>query len=170
MARDEALFNRLQSTERSFGFHTGPDDVYLALRGLRSMAVRMERSFQSSLTIADWLKSRPEVGRILHPAHEGHPQNALFKRDFSGGCGLFSVELPGWDIPRSERFLEALEIFGMGFSWGGYESLAIHCDPQLKRTKTAQKHDGALIRFSIGMEAPEDLIADLEKGLAAAST
>jgi cysteine-S-conjugate beta-lyase len=169
VARDETLFNRLQSTERSFGFHTGPDDVYLALRGLRSMAVRMERSFQSSLTIADWLKSRPEVGRILHPAHEDHPQNALFKRDFSGGCGLFSVEFPGWDIPRSERFLDALEVFGMGFSWGGYESLAIHCDPQLKRTKTAQKHDGALIRFSIGMEAPEDLIADLEKGFAAAS-
>ncbi|WP_203292279.1 cystathionine beta-lyase [Maricaulis parjimensis] len=169
VARDEALFQRLQSTERSFGFHTGPDDVYLALRGMRSLAVRMERSFQSAMTLAAWLKTRPEVGRILHPAHEDHPQNALFKRDFSGGCGLFSVEFPGWDIPRSERFLDALDIFGMGFSWGGFESLAIHCDPQLKRTQTAHKHEGALIRFSIGLEAPEDLIADLEKGFAAAN-
>jgi len=167
VARDEALFSRLQATERSFGFHTAPDDVYLALRGLRSMAVRMERSFASSMTIADWLKSRPETGRILHPAHADHPDNALFQRDFTGGCGLFSVEFPGWDIPKSERFLDALDVFGMGFSWGGYESLAIHCDPQLKRTKTTHRHDGALIRFAIGLEAPEDLIADLERGFEA---
>jgi cysteine-S-conjugate beta-lyase len=167
VARDETLFQRLQTTERSFGFHTAPDDAYLALRGYRTLALRMERSFKSAMAIADWLKSRPETGRILHPAHSDHPQHALFTRDFTGGCGLFSVEFPGWDIPTSERFLDALEIFGMGFSWGGYESLAIHCDPQLKRTKTAQKHEGALIRFAIGMEAPEDLIADLEKGFAA---
>ncbi|WP_300541641.1 cystathionine beta-lyase [Maricaulis sp.] len=167
VARDEKLFDRLRTTERSFGFHTAPDDAYLALRGLRTMAIRMERSFSSAMTVADWLKSRPEVGRILHPAHADHPDHALYKRDFTGGCGLFSVEFPGWDIPTSERFLDALEIIGMGFSWGGYESLAIHCDPQLKRTKSARTHDGALIRFAVGMEAPEDLIADLERGFAA---
>ena len=165
VARDEALFKRLQATERSFGLHTAPDDVYLALRGFRSMAVRMERSFRSSMAIADWLSARPETGRILHPAHSDHPDHAIFKRDFSGGCGLFSVAFPGWDIPTSERFLDALGIFGMGFSWGGYESLAIHCDPQLKRSQPGRTHDGALIRFAIGLEAPEDLIADIEQAL-----
>tara|TARA_R110000868_G_scaffold2321_2_gene17213 strand:- start:11986 stop:13134 length:1149 start_codon:yes stop_codon:yes gene_type:complete len=167
VARDEAMAKRLQTTERAFGLHTAPDDVYLALRGLRTMALRMQRSEASSLIIADWLASRPEVGAIRHPARSDHPDHALFKRDFTGGCGLFAFELPGWDIARSERFLDALEIFGLGFSWGGFESLAIHCDPQLKRTKTAHKHDGALLRLSIGLEAPEDLIADLETGFAA---
>jgi cystathionine beta-lyase len=169
VARDEALFKRLQTTERSFGFHTAPDDAWLALRGFRSMAVRMERSFNTAMTIADWLKVRPETGRILHPAHPDHPDHAIYRRDFTGGCGLFSVEFPGWDIPASERFLDALDIFGMGFSWGGYESLAIHCDPQLRRSQSDHTHDGALIRFAIGMEAPEDLIADLERGFAAVS-
>jgi cystathionine beta-lyase len=167
VARDDALFQRLQTTERAFGFHTGPDDAYLALRGLRSMGVRMQRSAESSLTIADWLAARAEVGAIRHPARSDHPDHALFKRDFSGACGLFAFEVPGWDIATSEHFLDALEVFGMGFSWGGYESLAIHCDPQLKRTKTTHKHDGALIRLSIGLEAPEDLIADLERGFKA---
>lgn len=167
VARDEALFQRLQTTERSFGFHTGPDDAYLALRGLRSMSLRMQRSADSSLVIADWLAARHEVGAIRHPARTDHPDHAIYARDFTGACGLFAFEVPGWDIATSERFLDALELIGMGFSWGGYESLAIHCDPQLKRTKTAHKHDGALIRLSIGMEAPEDLIADLERGFAA---
>ena len=169
IARDDARFERLRGTERSFGFHTAPDDAYLALRGFRTLSLRMERSFASSLTIADWLASRPEVGRIRHPARPDHPDHALFARDFTGGSGLFAFELPGWDTARSERFLDALEIIGMGFSWGGYESLAIHCDPQLRRSQARERHEGALIRLSTGLEAPEDLIADLEKGFAAAA-
>ena len=169
VARDEKMAARLQATERSFGIYASPDDSFLALRGLRTMSIRMQRSEQSSLAIAEWLAARPEVGAIRHPVRPDHPDHAIFRRDFTGGCGLFSFELPGWDIPRSERFLDALEIFGLGFSWGGYESLAIHCDPQLKRTTTAHRHEGALIRLSIGMEAPDDLIADLEKGFAAAA-
>lgn len=167
VARDEAIAQRLQTTERAFGIHTAPDDAYLALRGFRTMALRMQRSEATSLILADWLAARPEVGAIRHPARSDHPDHAIFSRDFTGGCGLFAVEFPGWDVAKSERFLDPLEIFGLGFSWGGYESLAIHCDPQLKRTKTAHKHDGALLRFSAGLEAPEDLISDLEKGFAA---
>ena len=167
IARDDTMAQRLQTTERAFGIHTAPDDAYLALRGFRSMSLRMQRSEATSLILADWLAARPEVGAIRHPVRSDHPDHAIFKRDFTGGCGLFAVEFPGWDVAKSERFLDALDLFGLGFSWGGYESLAIHCDPQLKRTATAHRHDGALIRFSCGLEAPEDLIADLEKGFAA---
>jgi cystathionine beta-lyase len=166
VARDEKLAARLQSTERSFGIHTAPDDAYLALRGLRTLELRMQRSAASSLVIADWLSNRSEVGAIRHPARTDHPDHALFKRDFSGACGLFSVEMPGWDNQKSERFLDTLNLFGLGFSWGGFESLAIHCNPQIKRSKSTPT-DGALMRFAIGLEDPGDLIADLEKGFAA---
>jgi cystathionine beta-lyase len=168
ISRDDALAARVQTTERALGIHTAPDDAYLALRGLRTLGLRMERSAQSSLTIAEWLSARPEVGAIRHPARPDHPDHAVFKRDFSGACGLFAFEAPGWDDRRSEAFLDALDLFGLGFSWGGYESLAIHCDPQLKRTHTQHTHDGALIRLAIGLEDPGDLIADLERGFAAA--
>lgn len=169
IARDEKLAARLQTTERTLGVHAGPDDTALVLRGLRTLGLRMERSAASSLVVADWLDDRPEVSAIRHPARPDHPDHAIFKRDFTGACGLFSIELPGWEDARSERFLDALDLFGLGFSWGGYESLAIHCDPQLKRSATERRHEGALIRFSIGMEDPADLIADLEKGFAAAA-
>jgi cystathionine beta-lyase len=167
VARDEKLAARLQATERSFGIHTAPDDAFLALRGLRTLELRMQRSADTSLKIADWLSNRPEVGVIRHPARNDHPDHSLFKRDFTGACGLFSVEMPGWNNEKSERFLDALDIFGLGFSWGGFESLAIHCDPQIKRSKSSS-HAGALIRLAIGLEDPDDLIADLETGFAAA--
>jgi cystathionine beta-lyase len=168
ISKDPAMAARVQTTERALGLHTAPDDAYLALRGLRTLSLRMERSAQSSLAIAEWLAARPETGAVRHPARPDHPDHALFARDFTGACGLFAVEFPGWDDRRSEAFLDALGLFGLGFSWGGYESLAIHCDPQLKRTQTHSRHHGALIRFAIGMEDPADLIADLESGFAAA--
>lgn len=167
VARDTKLAARLQKTERAFGIHTAPDDGFLALRGMRTMGLRMQRSAESSLKIAEWLSERPEVGAIRHPARPDHPDHAIFKRDFTGACGLFAIELPGWDNARSETFLDTLDLFGLGFSWGGFESLAIHCDPQWKRSATDHQHEGALIRLSIGMEDPRDLIADLEKGFAA---
>jgi len=167
VARTEALANRLQQTERALGYFASPDDSFLALRGLRTLELRMQRSSQSSLVIADWLASRNEVGRLFHPSRADHPDHARFKAMFSGGCGLFSFEVPGWTVQNSEQFLDALQIFGIGYSWGGFESLAIHCDPQLRRTRSDQKHDGALIRLAIGMEDPGDLIEDLARGFAA---
>lgn len=165
VARDAAMAERLQTTERAFGIVTAPDDSYLILRGLRTLELRMQRSAQSSLKIADWLSKRPEIGQVLHPAHPAHPDHALFKRDFSGSCGLFSVTFSDWNNKDSERFLDALDLFGLGFSWGGYESLAIHCDPQIKRSTIKERHQGALIRFSIGLEDGDDLIADIAQAL-----
>jgi len=166
VARTDKLATRLQNMEKELGVYAAPDDAYLALRGLRSLGLRMEKSAQSSLMIADWLDSRADVGEIRHPARDDHPDHAIFKRDFTGACGLFSIEMPSWDNEKSERFLDALDIFGLGFSWGGYESLAIHCNPQIRRSKTEHKHQGELIRLAIGLEDPADLIADLERGFA----
>ncbi|MEC9249321.1 MAG: cystathionine beta-lyase [Pseudomonadota bacterium] len=167
VARTDALGDRLRATERAMGFYAAPDDAYLAVRGLRTLELRMQRSADTSLQIASWLAARDEVGAVRHPAREDHPQHAIFKRDFSGSAGLFSIEIPGWNNADSEIFLDALDLFGIGYSWGGFESLAIHCDPQVRRSATPTRHDGALIRLAIGMEAPEDLVADLEKGFAA---
>ncbi|MHA6288543.1 cystathionine beta-lyase [Maricaulis sp. CAU 1757] len=168
VARDDRLWRRLQTTERSLGLNVSPDDATLALRGLRTLSLRMRRSAESSLAIADWLSQRPEVGAIHHPARADHPDHALFKRDFTGAAGLFSFTLPGWELARTERFLDALDLFGMGFSWGGYESLAIHCSPQLRRSTSAGGIDGELIRLAVGLEAPEDLIEDLDRAFTAA--
>ena len=169
VARNEALAIRLQNMERALGIYAGPDDAYQALRGLRTIGLRMEKSAQSSLKIADWLAARPEIGEIRHPARTDHPDHAIFKRDFTGACGLFSFDLPDWNNDKSERFLDALKIIGLGFSWGGYESLAIHCNPQIRRSKAGHPHQGELIRLAVGLEDPADLIADLEHGFAAVS-
>lgn len=167
VARTPELGQRLQNTERGMGFYAAPDDAYLAVRGLRTLELRMQRSASTSLGIADWLSERTEVGNIRHPARRDHPQHNLYQRDFTGSAGLFSFEVPGWSVADSEIFLDAMEVFGIGYSWGGFESLAIHCDPQIRRSATPVTHEGALIRLAIGMEAPEDLIEDLEKGFAA---
>jgi cystathionine beta-lyase len=165
VARDDAMAARLRETERALGIVTAPDDSYLILRGLRTLELRMQRAAQSSLKIADWLSKRPEIGSVLHPAHPDHPDHYLFKRDFTGSCGLFSVTFSDWNNKHSIRFLDALNLFGLGFSWGGYESLAIHCDPQIKRSRTRAGHKGALVRFSIGLEDADDLIADISQAL-----
>jgi len=137
------------------------------LRGLRSLGTRMERHQASALEVARWLKSRPEVLQVLHPALEDDAHHTLWKRDFSGSSGLFGLVLKPSTTKQVHAFLDALELFGLGFSYGGFESLAIHCDPQLKRTATKPSHGGPLIRLSIGLESPGDLIADLEQALAA---
>jgi cysteine-S-conjugate beta-lyase len=143
----------------------GPEVVYLAHRGLRTMAVRLERHMRSGLEVARWLEGRPEIARVLHPALQSHPDHALWKRDFSGASGLFSVVMkPGPDAALAS-FLEPLKLFGLGFSWGGYESLAVPFDPSGYRSATRWEAEGPGVRFHIGLEDPADLIADLEAGL-----
>ncbi len=158
---------RLKTTVGSSGWCVGPDDVYLGLRGLRTLAVRLDRHWRSGLSVARWLEQRAEVLHLLHPAMESHPGHALWKRDFTGASGLFSVVLKPVPQKAVYAFLDALELFGIGASWGGYESLAVPFDCTAVRSATRWQPGGPTVRFHIGLEAVEDLIADLERGFAA---
>ncbi len=158
---------RLKTTVGSSGWCVGPDDVYLGLRGLRTLAVRLDRHWRSGLAVARWLEQRPEVLHLLHPAMESHPGHALWKRDFTGASGLFSVVLKPVPQKAVYAFLDALELFGIGASWGGYESLAVPFDCTAVRSATRWQPGGPTVRFHIGLEAVEDLVADLERGFAA---
>ncbi|HKM88744.1 MAG TPA: cystathionine beta-lyase [Xanthobacteraceae bacterium] len=158
---------RLKNTVGSSGWCVGPDDIYLGLRGLRTLAVRLDRHWRSGLAVARWLEQRPEVLRLVHPAMESHPGHALWKRDFTGASGLFSVVLKPAPQKAVYAFLDALELFGIGASWGGFESLAIPFDCTAVRTATRWEPGGPTVRFHIGLEAVEDLLADLERGFAA---
>jgi cystathionine beta-lyase len=162
-----ATIARLKNTVRYTGQCEGPDDVYLGLRGLRTLAIRLERHQQSGLVVARWLEARPEVLRVLHPALPSHPGHAIWKRDFSGASGLFSIVLKPVPQKAYYAFLDSLEMFGIGASWGGYESLAIPFDCAPMRTATHWQPGGPTVRFHIGLEAVDDLIADLERGFAA---
>ena len=161
------LWPRLKETVTTMGLCVGPDDMYLALRGLRTLGVRLERHRQSALTLARWLRERPEVRRVLHPALEEDPGHAIWRRDFTGSSGLFSIVLEPAGEAAVRAFLDALELFGMGFSWGGYESLVILFDCAGYRTATRWAPGGPSLRFHVGLEDPDDLIADLERGFAA---
>ena len=157
----------LKNVVRFSGWCVGPDDIYLGLRGLRTLAVRLDRHFQSGLAVARWLEERPEVLKLLHPALPSHPGHALWKRDFTGACGLFSIVLKPVPQQAVYAFLDALELFGIGPSWGGFESLAVPFDCAPVRTATRWAPGGPTVRFHIGLEAVEDLLADLEAGFAA---
>ena len=167
VSANEKCWGQLRQTFLTLGICAGPDDVYQVLRGLRSMGVRLERHQQSALEIARWLEGKPGVARVLHPALESYPGHALWKRDFCGASGLFSIVLANCGEKGRLAFLDALEIFGLGYSWGGYESLAV---PFSLKDRTIAKgpYEGPLIRLQIGLEDVEDLKADLERGLAAA--
>ena len=167
VAANSATIAGLKNYVRLSGLCVGPDDIYLGLRGLRTLAVRLERHQRSGLAVARWLEQRPEVLRLLHPAMESHPGHALWKRDFTGASGLFSVVLRPVPQKAVYAFLDTLELFGIGASWGGYESLAIPFDCTSVRTATRWAPGGPTVRFHIGLEAVEDLIADLERGFAA---
>jgi cysteine-S-conjugate beta-lyase len=167
VAANSATIAGLRNFVRLNGLHVGPDDVYLGQRGLRTLAVRLDRHQESGLLVARWLEQRPEVSRLLHPALPGHPGHALWKRDFSGASGLFSMVLKPVPQEAVYAFLDSLELFGIGASWGGYESLAIPFDCTSLRTATRWTPGGPTVRFHIGLEAVEDLIADLERGFAA---
>jgi cysteine-S-conjugate beta-lyase len=167
VSANAATVAALKTSVRLNGLCEGPDDVYLGLRGLRTLAVRLDRHFENGVAVAKWLEARPEVLRMLHPALPGHPQHAIWKRDFTGACGLFSMVLKPVPQKAVYAFLDELELFGIGASWGGYESLAIPFDCTPIRTATKWAPGGPTVRFHIGLEDVEDLCADLERGFAA---
>jgi cysteine-S-conjugate beta-lyase len=148
------------------GVCPGSEETYLGLRGMRTLDVRLDRHKRSGLEIARWLESRPEVARVLHPALPSNPGHALWKRDFAGASGLFSVILKPVAKKAVTAMLDGLELFGMGYSWGGYESLIIPFDPTSYRTATRWKAEGPALRLHVGLEDVRDLIADLEAGFA----
>ncbi len=161
-----AHFPALRRTAQALGAHVGPDDAWLALRGLRTLHVRLQQHQASALKIAHWLKDHPKVARVLHPALPDCPGHALWKRDFSGSTGLFSITLNGGTEAARDAVIDALHHFGIGYSWGGFESLAVPSDPAKWRTATQWKAAGPGIRLQIGLEDADDLIADLEQALA----
>ncbi len=165
---NKAHWNRLFDTFVAMGCCSGPDDVYQTLRGLRTMGVRLERHQASALALARWLERQPGVGRVLHPGLESHPGHAIWKRDFSGASGIFSIVLAGGGTAQAHAFLNALRVFGLGYSWGGFESLAVQANIT-DRTIAKGPYDGPVLRLQIGLENVEDLKADLERGLAAAA-
>jgi cystathionine beta-lyase len=152
---------------RLLGVCAGPDDVFLALRGVRTLAVRLAHHQQAGLEMARWFAARPEVQRVLHPALETDPGHAIWKRDFTGASGLFSVVLKPASQQAVDAFLNTVTLFGMGYSWGGFESLVIPFDCSSYRTATTWKPGGPTLRFHIGLENLDDLKADLARGFAA---
>jgi cystathionine beta-lyase len=166
VSANEACWPQLRETFTTMGVCAGPDEVYQVLRGLRTMGVRLAHHQKSTLDIARWLETQEGVARVLHPGLESHPGHALWKRDFSGASGIFSVVLDGGGEKQAHAFLDALEIFGLGYSWGGYESLAVAVflgDRALKKA-----YEGPVIRLQIGLEDVDDLKADISRGLKAA--
>jgi cystathionine beta-lyase len=155
---------RLADTHGNMGLYASGDDCFLALRGLRTMAVRLARHQETGLKLAHWLKARPEVTRVLHPALEGDPGHAIWKRDFSGASGLFGVELKPVSQDALATLIDGLKLFGIGWSWGGYESLIVPA--KIHRTARPFAADGPMIRIHAGLEDADDLIKDLEAGFA----
>jgi cystathionine beta-lyase len=155
-------FDRIERTSWDMGHSVSPDDAWLGSRGLRTMAVRLKQHEESALKVARWLKEQRQVGLVLHPALPDCPGHEHWKRDFKGSSGLFSFELKGGDAAARAALVEALELFGIGFSWGGYESLAIPVDPYRTVSKPPAPN---LVRLHIGLEDPDDLIADLAAAL-----
>lgn len=168
VSANEACWTKLHEGFVTLGCCAGPDDVYQVLRGLRTMGVRLERHQKSALDIAIWLEQQPGIARVLHPALPSHPDHELWKRDFSGASGVFSIVLAGGGQKQQHAFLDAFQIFGLGFSWAGFESLAV---PVFLGDRTIPvSYEGPLIRLQIGLEDVEDLKADLVRGLAAAAS
>jgi cystathionine beta-lyase len=154
----------VKRTAVRLGTCAGPDDVFLGLRGLRTLGVRLARHTTSALALADWLATQPEVAAIRFPARPGDPGHALWRRDFTGACGLFSALLQPCPKPALTAMLDGFELFGLGYSWGGFESLALPVYPRRVRTASCWEHRGAVVRFHAGLEDPDDLIRDLTAG------
>jgi len=150
----------------SLGQCVSPDDAYLAARGLRTLGARLKAHGEGGLAVARWLADRPEVAAVLHPALPDCPGHEIFLRDFRGAAGLFTIVMNGGDDAARSALIDGLALFGIGFSWGGFESLALPVDPASLRSATRWEAAGPAIRLHIGLEDPDDLIADLEAGLA----
>jgi cysteine-S-conjugate beta-lyase len=159
---NEATWPQFKNTYETMGMFAGPDDMYLALRGLRTLDVRMERHMKSAITIAQWLRGRDEVETVLHPALSNAPGHEMWKRDFKGSSGLFSIILKPTSEKAVAAMLDDMQLFAMGYSWGGFESLIIPFAPV--RSATKWQAAGQALRLQIGLEHPDDLIADLEQG------
>ncbi|HYI39504.1 MAG TPA: cystathionine beta-lyase [Allosphingosinicella sp.] len=157
----------LERTSWDLGQSVSPDDAWLCSRGLRTMSVRLRQHEASALRIARWLETQPQVAAVLHPALPDCPGHEIWKRDFKGASGLFAFTLKGGGDSERTRFIEALELFGLGYSWGGYESLVVPADPERIRTATRWEAEGPLVRLQIGLEDSDDLIEDLAAALGA---
>jgi len=156
---------RLKASTFELGQTAGPDDVYLGQRGLRTLAVRLKTHHETGVALAQWMSRQPEVERVLHPALPGDPGHALWKRDFTGACGLFGVVLKEGVTDRALcAMIDGLELYGIGASWGGFESLIVPFDPREARTATQWPHKGPCFRIHAGLEHVSDLVADLETG------
>ena len=162
----KALLPRLKAATYRLGHTVSPDDAALALRGLRTLGVRLDRQEASALAIALWLEAQPAVDRVLHPALPSHPGHALWQRDFAGASGLFSFVLKHGNRHQLGALIDDLALFGIGFSWGGFESLALPIRMDGCRSVITLPFAGPIVRLSIGLEDPDDLIADLAQGLA----
>lgn len=167
ISANEKTWPAISEAIRLLGVCAGPDDVFLALRGLRTLAVRLAHHQQSGLEMARWFAARPEVLRVLHPALENDPGHAIWKRDFTGATGLFSIVLKPAPQQAVDALLDTLKLFGMGYSWGGFESLVIPFDCTSYRTATTWNPGGPALRFHIGLEHLDDLKADLTSGFKA---
>jgi len=164
-ASDPKVVQALESGVLHLGWAVAGEDAYQMLRGLRTLPTRLARQGASGIAVAAWLREQAEVAAVYHPALPGSPGHALWARDYSGACGLFGFALRPGSPAAVDAFLDDLTLFGLGFSWGGFESLAISCDPQLKTRKIGRSYAGPLIRLHIGLENPDDLIADLKRAL-----
>ncbi len=158
------LYEKVKGEANNLGFCAGPDDCYLALRGIRSLGARLARHHENGLRLAEWLAARPEVERVLHPALPSCPGHEVWKRDFTGASGLFGVVLKEAPKEAVVAMLDGMELFAMGYSWGGYESLVIPTDPARIRTATTWPFKGPSLRLHAGLEDVDDLIADLGAG------
>jgi cystathionine beta-lyase len=166
VSANEKWLAPLRETFNYFAMCAGPEDVFLALRGFRSMELRLREAERQGFALARWLATRPEVSRVLHPGLEDHPGHKIWKRDFTGASGLFSVILKPAPKAAIAALLDGLELFGLGYSWGGFESLVIPFDCKNYRTATKWSPEGPALRFSVGLEDIEDLKDDLDQGFA----
>lgn len=164
---DPAVGRPIAETLEDLGWRVSPDDAWLALRGLRTLPLRYAEQARSALAVAQWLQARPEVAAILYPALPGAPGHDLWRRDYAGAASIFGVVMRGGSETAAHALMSALELFGLGYSWGGFESLITHETGQLAFRRSPPALSGELLRLHIGLEAPADLIADLERGLAA---
>ena len=156
----------LHAAARGLGQYASPDDCWLTLRGMRTMGIRLAAQMEAAIQVAHWLRQQPEVAQVLHPALPGAPGHAIWKRDFTGASSLFGVELkPAFSAANSHVFVEALELFGIGASWGGFESLAVPTTGSITRTAGTGQFAGPVVRVHIGLEDVDDLTADLRQGL-----
>ncbi len=165
---DETHWERVRTTSLILGQYASPDDCWLALRGARTMGVRLDHQMRAGLEVAAWFAGRPEVARVLHPALPGAPGHELWKRDFTGAASLFGVEFkPEFSPVAVDAMIDGLTLFGIGASWGGYESLALPTTGHITRSAGSVKFAGPIARFHIGLEDTADLIADLDRAMGA---